>query len=84
MEPCELIRDLVREMAPNTTVIEIDEGRDAYRVHVAGTSGVTAACDLPRAAVASAVRDAWVRDRVAFTLKRCADDVDIRIPDGRE
>ena len=84
MDPRELIHDLVREVAPNTTVVAIDEGGDAYRVHVAGTSGVTAACDLPREAVASAVRDAWARDRVASTLKRCADDVDIRIPDGRE
>ena len=84
MEPRALIEGLVQKLAPNTTVIDIAEDAERFRVTVAGTSGVTADCELPREAVESAARH-WgtARSRVAATLKRCADDVDARIPDGR-
>jgi hypothetical protein len=83
MEPRVLIEELVQKMAPNTTVVGIAEDAHRFRVTVAGTSGVLADCELPREAVESATRRASARARVAATLKRCADDVDARIPDAR-
>ena len=84
MDPRALIEDLVQKIAPNATVVGIDENTERFRVTVAGTSGVLADCELPREAVESATRR-WgtARARVAATLKRCADDVDARIPDAR-
>jgi hypothetical protein len=78
-----LIEDLVRQLAPNATVVGIAEAPGGYRVTVAGTSGVVANCELPRAAVEAAARPGVARTQVAVTLKRCADDVDARIPDAR-
>jgi hypothetical protein len=52
-------------------------------VTVAGTSGVLADCELPRDVVEAAARRSTARARLATTLKRCADDVDVRIPDAR-
>jgi hypothetical protein len=78
-----LIEELVRTLAPNTTVVGITEAPGGYRVTVAGTSAVVANCELPRAAVEEAARPGAARTRVAVTLKRCADDVDARIPDAR-
>ncbi len=83
MDPRALIEDLVQKIAPNATVVGIAEDAQRFRVTVAGTSGVVADCDLPREAVESAVRWGSARAKVAATLKRCADDVDARIPDGR-
>ena len=83
MEPRALIEELVQKLAPNTTVVGIAEDAQRFRVTVAGTSGVVADCELPRAAVESATHRASARARVAATLKRCADDVDARIPDAR-
>jgi hypothetical protein len=79
-----LIEDLVRQLAPNAAVVGIAEAPGGgYRVTVAGTSGVVANCELPRAAVEAAARPGAARTQVAVTLKRCADDVDARIPDAR-
>jgi hypothetical protein len=83
MDPRGLIENLVHKLAPNTTVVGISEGPERFRVTVAGTSGVMADCELPRAVVEAATRRSTARARVAVTLKRCADDVDARIPDGR-
>lgn len=83
MDPRGLIEDLVLKLAPNATVVAITEAPESYRVTVAGTSGVLANCDLPRAAVEAATRRSTARARLAAALKRCADDVDARIPDAR-
>jgi hypothetical protein len=84
MEARALIEDLVQKIAPNTTVVGIAEESENYRVTVTGTSGVVADCELPRDAVEAATRRRGsARARLAATLKRCADDVDARIPDAR-
>jgi len=83
MEPRGLIEDLVSSIAPNATVVGVTEEGERYRVTVAGTSGVVAACEVPRETVEAAARWRDARARLAATLKRCADDVDARIPDGR-
>ena len=83
MDPRGLIQDLVQKLAPNTTVVGIAEDAGRYRVTVAGTSGVMANCELPRDIVEAAPHRGTARARIAATLKRCADDVDARIPDAR-
>jgi hypothetical protein len=83
MDPRALIEDLVRKIAPNTTVVGIAEEAERFRVTVTGTSGVVADCELPRETLEAASHRGTARARVAATLKRCADDVDARIPDGR-
>jgi hypothetical protein len=83
MDPRGLIEDLVQRLAPNTTVVGIAEAPAGFRVTVAGTSGVTADCELPRDVVEAATHRGTARAKVAVVLKRCADDVDARIPDAR-
>ena len=84
MDPRALIEDLVRRIAPNATVVGIAEDAERFRVTVAGTSSVVADCELSREAVESATqRWGTARARIAAALKRCADDVDVRIPDAR-
>ena len=83
MDPRGLIENLVHKLAPNATVVAISEESERYRVTVAGTSGVVADCELPRTVVEAAPYQSTARARLAVTLKRCADDVDARIPDGR-
>jgi hypothetical protein len=83
MDPRGLIESLVHELAPNATVVAIREESGRYRVTVAGTSGVVANCELPRTVVEAATHRSTARAGLAFALKRCADDVDARIPDGR-
>ena len=83
MDPRWLIEDLVQKIAPNTTVVGIAENAEGFRVTVAGTSGVLADCELPRETLEAASHRSTARARVAATLKRCTDDVDARIPDGR-
>ena len=83
MDPRALIEDLVQKIAPNTTVVGFAEDAERFRVTVAGTSGVLANCELPRETVEAAGHRSTARARVAATLKRCADDVDARIPDAR-
>jgi hypothetical protein len=83
MEARALIEALVQKVAPNTAVVKITEDGERFRVTVAGTGGVVAACELPRDAVEAATRWGTARARVAAALKRCADDVDARIPDAR-
>jgi hypothetical protein len=83
MDPLGLIEDLMHKLAPNATVVDITEVTGHYRVRVAGTSGVVADCELPVAAVTAATHRGTARARLAVALKRCADDVDARIPDAR-
>jgi hypothetical protein len=83
MEPRGLIEDLVLKIAPNATVVGIAEEGERFRVTVAGTSAVTATCELPRDTVEAAIRWRDARARLAAVLKRCTDDVDARLPDGR-
>jgi hypothetical protein len=83
MDPRGLIENLVHKLAPNATVVAISAASERYRVTVAGTSGVVADCELPRSVVEAATHRSTARARLAVTLKRCADDVDARIPDGR-
>ena len=54
------LRDLVTTLAPNATVVGIDEqpGGDLYRVRVAGTTGVIPDCELARGEVVAPVSDA--------------------------
>jgi hypothetical protein len=83
MDPRGLIEGLVQRLAPNATVVEVAEAPSGYRVTVAGTSGVVAGCEVPRDVVEAASRRGTARARLAVVLKRCADDVDARIPDAR-
>jgi hypothetical protein len=85
MEPGTFLRDLVTKLEPNATVVAIDEGQggDLYRVRLAGTTGVVAACELPRGDVEAAAHSDVAHGRVAAALKRCADDVVASVPDGR-
>ena len=64
-------------------MIGIEEDVKRYRVRLTGTSGVIAGCALDRDTVEAARHRAAARERLALALKRCADDVDARIPDGR-
>jgi hypothetical protein len=85
MEPREVIEQLVTEVAPNASVAAFEERDANCRVTLVGTTGVTAACELPRAFVQNAAAErgaperVWLRSR----LKRCADDVVAAPPDGR-
>lgn len=83
MEPRRIIEDLVREIAPNATVVGVEAHDTRCRVRIAGTTGVVADCEIPLAAVDAAARLGTERLRVASTLKRCADDVVAPLPDGR-
>jgi hypothetical protein len=85
MEAGTFLRDLVTKLEPNATVVGIDEepGGDLYRVRLAGTTGVIAACELTRGDVEAAEQSSEARGRVATALKRCADDVVAPVPDGR-
>ncbi len=83
MDPRALIEDLVRKVAPNASVVAIREEPERYRVTVAGTSDVVAHCEVPRQLMEAATHRSTARARLAVALKRCADDVDARIPDGR-
>jgi hypothetical protein len=83
MDPRGLIEDLAQKLAPRATVVAIREEPERYRVTVAGTSGVVADCELPRQVVEAATHRSTARARLAVALKRCADDVDARSPDGR-
>ena len=83
MNPREVIEQLVTEVAPNATVAAFEERDASCRVTIAGTTGVLAACTLPRALVEAAERGAPERVWIRSQLKRCADDVVAPIPDGR-
>jgi phage terminase large subunit-like protein len=83
MEPREVIERLVTEVEPNATVAGFEERGERCRVTIAGTTGVLADCEFPRAAVEAAEHAGAERAHVAATLKRCADDVVAPLPDAR-
>jgi hypothetical protein len=86
MEPREVIEQLVTEVAPNATVAAFEESEESsanWRVTIAGTTGVLAACELPRSIVEAAERGAHERVWIRSQLKRCADDVVAPVADGR-
>ena len=83
MDPRKVIEQLVSDVAPNASVAAFEERETSCRVTIVGTTGVSAACELPRTVVDAAeyglAERLWLRAR----LKRCADDVVAPIPDGR-
>jgi phage terminase large subunit-like protein len=83
MNPREVIERLVTEVEPNATVAAFEERDERCHVTIAGTTGVLADCELPRATVEAAEHAGTERERVAAALKRCADDVVAPLPDGR-
>jgi hypothetical protein len=83
MDAPTFLRELVTRIEPNATVVEVNESDASFRVSMAGTTGVVADCELPRADVEAAGRWAEARRRVATALKRCADDVVAPVGDGR-
>ncbi|HXG17285.1 MAG TPA: hypothetical protein VNK50_13620 [Calidithermus sp.] len=83
MDAHRIIEELVPQVNPNASVVSIEDGEGSYRVRLAGTTGVTARCELPREAVEAAGRLDRARRQVLSVLKRCADDVVAGVPDGR-
>ncbi|HEV8474149.1 MAG TPA: hypothetical protein VGR82_15335 [Methylomirabilota bacterium] len=83
MDASTFLRELVIRIEPNATVIDVQESEATYRISMAGTTGVVAACELSRDEVEAASRSGEAHRRVASALKRCADDVVAPIGDGR-
>jgi hypothetical protein len=83
MDARRLVEALVTEVAPNATVAAIDERGEQCRVTLAGTTGVVAGCEIPRALIEGAGHSDSDRAQLAAALKRCADDVVAPLPDGR-
>ncbi len=83
MDASTFLRELVTRIEPNATVIDVQESAATYRISMAGTTGVVAACELSRDEVEAASRSGEAQRRVASALKRCADDVVAPIGDGR-
>ena len=83
MEPRELIERLVPEVTRNATVVRIDEATSAYRVTIAGTTGVEERCDIPRDSARAAIDQDDARADVAARLKACADRTVAPVADGR-
>ncbi len=83
MEGRRLIESLVPEIAPNASIVGIEERERYYTVTIAGTTGVLAGCELPREAVDAAEHAGDARQRVVAVLKRCTDDVVADVPGGR-
>jgi hypothetical protein len=84
MDVRRVIEDLVPEVAPNATVVEIREREDHYEVTIAGTSGVLSRCQLSRASVERASAGPPDRRALGRLLKRCADRTIVSVPDGRD
>lgn len=84
MEVQQFVTDLVTQVNHNARVIDVQEAADAYRVRIAGTTGVVAACEVPREAMMAAAARPEARGRLVSLLKRCADDTVASVPDGRD
>jgi hypothetical protein len=78
-----IIEDLVPKLTPNASVIAIEERERAYLVTIAGTTAVTAQCELPRETLEAAVHSAGARGVLEECLKRAADSTVAEVPDGR-
>lgn len=83
MDGRRVIEELILKANRNASIVAIDERERAYAVTLAGTTGLTSRCELPREAVEGAGRPGGARQRVLSELKRCADEVVAEIPDGR-
>jgi hypothetical protein len=83
MDGRRVIEELIPKANPNASIVAIEERERAYAVTLAGTTGVTARCELPREAVEEAGRPGGARQRLLSELKRCADEVVAAVPDGR-
>jgi hypothetical protein len=83
MDGRRVIEELVPQANRNASVVSVEEREREYAVTLAGTTGVTAHCELSREAVEGAGRPGGARQRVLSELKRCADQVVVEIPDGR-
>jgi hypothetical protein len=83
MDVRRVLEELVTEVAPNAAVADVEDRGTHCRISLVGTTGVVAACEIPRAMVEALDRDRGQRERVAAALKRCADDVVASFPDGR-
>ena len=83
MEPRRLIEALVTRMTPNATVVEVAEHGLDYAVTIAGTTGVIACCEIPRALVDQTASAADAPATLTSALKRCADTTVAQVPDGR-
>ena len=83
MDGRRLIGSLVPEIAPNASVICIEESERYDTVTIEGTTGTLAGCEVPRTAVDAAEHAGDALERLVAVLKRCADDVVADVPDGR-
>ena len=83
MEPRRLIEALVTHATPNATVVEVAEHDLDYAVTIAGTTGVIARCEIPRALVDQTASAADAPATLTSALKRCADTTVAQVPDGR-
>jgi hypothetical protein len=83
MDVRRFVEELVTEGNANAQVIDVTEEGQIYRVRIAGTTGVVAACELPRATVQAAPVRPAAREQVASMLKRCADETVASVPDTR-
>ena len=83
MDTRSFIETLVPEVARNASVVRVEETNDVVRVTLAGTTGVQAACEVPRNTVEAAVAPGEARQRLAVILKACADRTVATVPDAR-
>jgi hypothetical protein len=83
MDVRQFVEELVTRANANARVIDMVENADTYRVRIAGTTGVVAACELPRTTVQAAAARSAARRRLTSMLKRCADETVAPVPDGR-
>ena len=82
-QPRELIEHLVPEVTRNASVENVEETPGQYNVTIAGTSAVSARCELPREEVEAATESDDAKARVAAKLKQAADHTVIPLPEGR-
>lgn len=83
MEAREMIESLVPRLTRNAVVVDIQEKDTQYSVTIAGTTDVTARCELPRAAVEDAIEGRVARQRLEGILKGCADQTVVSLGDAR-
>jgi len=77
------IEELVHEVSPDASVVDVtDTGGDVV-VTLAGTTTVTARCEMSRSALDRAETRRGSRRRLASVLEACADATVAYVPDGR-
>ena len=83
MDGRRLIESLVPEIAPNASVVGVEDRSVTTRSRSQERRASWAGVDVPRDAVEAAEHSGEARERLVAALKRCADDVVAEIPDGR-